>query len=145
MADISQRNKQKQELATIGYSLGFIDDRAPKMTFYRHKPDLNVEGLVVSEVGSALHNLPSSPDYVLKMSRMGRFAWLPGGDCTCRWCVERKAIATVNAKEEVKSVPVEKTETPEASTEFADVVVEVQLGVTITVPNDILITVVAGL
>ena len=70
MADISQRNKQKQELATVGYSLGFIDDRAPKMTFYRHKPDLNIEGLVVSEVGSSLNNLPSSPDYVLKMSRM---------------------------------------------------------------------------
>jgi hypothetical protein len=47
---------------------------------------------------------------------MGRFAWLPGGDCTCRWCVERKAIATVEAK----------TEKPfEKSTEFSDVVVEV--------------------
>ncbi len=120
MADISQRNKQKQELATLGYSLGFIDDRAPKMTFYRHKPDLNVEGLVVSEVGSALHNLPSSPDYVLKMSKMGRFAWLPGGDCTCKWCVERN----VKVKAE-KPLTVSESIDESPTNSFTDVVIEV--------------------
>jgi hypothetical protein len=89
MAGITERNKQKNELASIGFSMKYIDEWQPKTTLYRHKPSYSVSGKIDSEVGTAVTGVPGSPDYVLRKSKLGLFPWLPGGECTCKWCVER--------------------------------------------------------
>ena len=41
MANITERNKQKVDLANIGFSMKYIDEWQPKTTLYRHKPTYN--------------------------------------------------------------------------------------------------------
>jgi hypothetical protein len=86
MAGISERNVQKQELVSAGYSLKYIDEWQPKTTLYRHKTSLNAEGELAYEVGTAITGVPGSPDYVLRKSKIGMFPWMPGDGCSCRWC-----------------------------------------------------------
>ena len=93
MAGISERNKQQKLLADIGYSLRYIDEWQPKTTLYRHKPDYNIDGDIVQDVGSTVKNVPGNPDYVMKKSKIGQFGWPPSDTCECRWCVERSTIA----------------------------------------------------
>ena len=88
---ITERNKMKTELASIGYSLKFIDDWKPKMTFYRHKPYYNLEGEMTDDIGTSIPNLPGNPDYVLRKSKMGLFQWPPSDTCECQWCKVRVA------------------------------------------------------
>jgi hypothetical protein len=88
MAGITERNKQKNELASIGFSLKYIDEWQPKTTLYRHKPSYIVNGGIAEDVGSAVKNVPGSPDYVLRKARIGLFPWMPGDTCTCKWCLE---------------------------------------------------------
>ena len=52
MAGITERNQQKMELVNSGFSLRYIDEWQPKTTLYRHKPSLNVEGVVVMDTGT---------------------------------------------------------------------------------------------
>ena len=89
MAGISERNKQQNQLAGIGYSLRYIDEWQPKTTLYRHKPDYNIDGDIVQDVGSTVKNVPGNPDYVMKKSKIGQFVWPPSDTCECKWCVER--------------------------------------------------------
>jgi len=89
MAGISERNKQQNQLAGIGYSLRYIDEWQPKTTLYRHKPDYNIDGDIVQDVGSTVKNVPGNPDYVMKKSKIGQFGWPPSATCGCKWCVER--------------------------------------------------------
>ena len=89
MAGISERNRQQNELAGIGYSLRYIDEWQPKTTLYRHKPDYNIDGDIVQDVGSTVKNVPGNPDYVMKKSKIGQFGWPPSATCGCKWCVER--------------------------------------------------------
>mgnify|MGYP005826217155 CR=1 FL=1 len=89
MAGITERNRQKNELANIGYSLKYIDEWQPKTTLYRHKPSYYVSGEIAADVGTSVKGVPGNPDYVLKKSRIGQFPWQPGETCTCKWCVER--------------------------------------------------------
>ena len=89
MAGISERNKQQNQLANIGYSLRYIDEWQPKTTLYRHKPDYNVGGGIVQDVGTTVKNVPGNPDYVMKKSKIGQFGWPPSATCGCKWCVER--------------------------------------------------------
>ena len=89
MAGISERNRQQNELAGIGYSLRYIDEWQPKTTLYRHKPDYNIDGDIVQDVGSTVKNVPGNPDYVMKKSKIGQFGWPPSDACGCKWCVER--------------------------------------------------------
>ena len=90
MAGITERNRQKNELASIGFSLRYIDEWQSKTTLYRHKPSLNDRGEVAAVVGTAVAGVPGSPDYVLRKARIGLFPWMPGDTCTCRWCLERR-------------------------------------------------------
>ena len=89
MAGISERNRQQNQLADIGYSLRYIDEWQPKTTLYRHKPDYNVGGDIVQDVGTTVKNVPGNPDYVMKKSKIGQFVWPPSDTCECKWCVER--------------------------------------------------------
>ena len=89
MAGISDRNRQQNELAGIGYSLRYIDEWQPKTTLYRHKRDYNIDGDIVQDVGSTVKNVPGNPDYVMKKSKIGQFGWPPSDTCECKWCVER--------------------------------------------------------
>ena len=41
---ITERNKMKEELVGVGYSLKYIDEWQPKTTLYRHKPSYYVTG-----------------------------------------------------------------------------------------------------
>jgi len=100
MADIAGRNKQKVELASLGYSLKYIDEWQPKTTLYRHKPSYNEEGFIVADIGTTTPNVPGSPDYVLSKSRIGLFQWPPSDTCTCRWC----ATANPSAKKRDEAV-----------------------------------------
>ena len=90
MAGITERNKQKTELAGMGYSLRYIDEWQPKTILYRHKAAYNTEGAVMEGVGTFIGNVPGSPDYVLRKSRIGLFTWPPSDTCTCKWCSERR-------------------------------------------------------
>jgi hypothetical protein len=89
MAGITERNKQKNELAGMGYSLRYIDEWQPKTRLYRHKAAYNVDGVVMEGVGTFVDNVPGNPDYVLRKSRIGLFPWEPGQGCQCTWCKER--------------------------------------------------------
>lgn len=93
MAGITERNQQKNELASAGFTLRYIDEWQAKTTLYRHKPSYNMEGNITEDVGSAVHGVPGSPDYVLKKSKIGLFPWVPSENCTCEWCAERRLEA----------------------------------------------------
>ena len=90
MTGITERNRQKNELASIGFSMKYIDEWQPKTTLYRHKPSYNAYGDISEDVGSAVSGVPGSPDYVLRKSKLGLFPWLPSESCTCQWCADRK-------------------------------------------------------
>ena len=87
MTGIQERNKQKVELASLGYSMKYIDDWPTKTTLYRHKSD-TPEGK-----GVALPNVPGNPDFVLSKARIGLFPWPPSETCKCRWCATDKPVA----------------------------------------------------
>ena len=89
MADITERNRQKNELASIGFSMKYIDEWQPKTTLYRHKPSYSVSGEISEDVGTSVKGVPGSPDYVLRKAKIGLFPWEPGQDCQCTWCKER--------------------------------------------------------
>lgn len=101
MPGIMERNQQKIELATLGYSLKYIDDWPPKTTLYRHRPGYNIEGDLVWDIGTSIHNVPGNPDYVLSKSRIGLFPWPPSDTCKCQWC------SVQNSKKETKAVKAE--------------------------------------
>ncbi len=85
---ITERNKLKQELAGLGYSLKYIDEWTPKTRLYRHKPSYNVDGDILKEVGTYVDNVPGNPDYVQRKAKIGLFTWKPGPECECKWCGE---------------------------------------------------------
>ena len=97
---ITERNKLKQELAGLGYSMSYIDDWQPKTTLYRHKASYTTDGNVSDEVGTAVHNVPGNPDYVQKKARIGLFTWEPGEQCECKWCKESFAVEEVENLDE---------------------------------------------
>ena len=92
MAGITERNRQKNELASAGFTLRYIDEWQPKTTLYRHKPSYNVDGEITEDVGTTVKGVPGSPDYVLRKAKIGLFPWPPGENCTCQWCAERKIV-----------------------------------------------------
>ena len=100
MAGITERNKQKNELTSIGFSMRYIDEWQPKTTLYRHTPSYTVSGEMDSDVGTAVKGVPGSPDYVLRKARMGLFPWLPGESCTCKWCAERNTTRLPHGESE---------------------------------------------
>ena len=108
---ITERNKMKTELASIGYSLKFIDDWKPKMTFYRHKPSYNVEGEMTDDIGTSIPNLPGNPDYVARKARIGMLPYPPSDTCECKWC----AVGNVN-KDKVTDSGEKVDEMPESAT-----------------------------
>ena len=89
MVGITDRNKQKVELANIGYSLKYIDDWQPKVTLYRHKPSYSVSGKISEDVGTEVNGIPGNPDYVLRKSKIGLFQWPPSDTWDCQWCTAR--------------------------------------------------------
>ena len=103
MAGITERNKQKVELANAGFTMSYIDDWQPKTTLYRHKASFNVQGEIVRGVGTAIKGVPGSPDYVLRKSKIGLFPWKPSATCECKWCRESFTEAEAIV-EEVKEV-----------------------------------------
>ena len=81
-----ERIELRDELTSQGYHWDYIDEWQPKVTLYRHRALVSPSGDVVSQVGTALHNLPGNPDYVSKKTRIGLFTWPPSPTCSCRWC-----------------------------------------------------------
>jgi hypothetical protein len=88
MVGITERNKQKLELANAGFAMKYIDDWQAKTTLYRHKPSYNNEGEISGAVGTAITGVPGNPDYVLRKAKIGLFPWKPGPECDCKWCRE---------------------------------------------------------
>ena len=93
MAGITERNQQKNELASAGFTLRYIDEWQAKTTLYRHKPSYNSDGAITEDVGTSVRGVPGSPDYVLKKAQIGLFPWVPSESCTCEWCAERQLEA----------------------------------------------------
>ena len=81
-----ERIQLRDELTSQGYHWNYIDEWQPKVTLYRHRALVSPSGDVVSQVGTALPNLPGNPDYVSKKTRIGLFTWPPSDSCQCRWC-----------------------------------------------------------
>tara|TARA_X000001388_G_C2140559_1_gene88527 strand:+ start:136 stop:537 length:402 start_codon:yes stop_codon:yes gene_type:complete len=88
MVGITERNKQKIQLANAGFTLKYIDEWQAKTTLYRHKPSYNNEGQIIGAVGTAVTGVPGNPDYVLRKAKIGLFPWKPGPECDCTWCRE---------------------------------------------------------
>ena len=88
MVGITERNKQKVELANSGLSMRYIDEWQPKTTLYRHKASYTVDGQLSEPVGSTTKGVPGNPDYVLRKSKIGLFPWKPNESCECQWCQE---------------------------------------------------------
>jgi hypothetical protein len=95
MVGITERNKMKNELAGIGYSLKYIDEWQPKTTLYRHKPSYSVSGKISEDVGTTVNGVPGNPDYVLRKSKIGLFPWPPSDTCECEWCQVKTAPKVV--------------------------------------------------
>jgi hypothetical protein len=106
MAGITERNRQKNELTSIGFSMRYIDEWQPKTTLYRHAPSYTVSGEMDSDVGTAVKGVPGSPDYVLRKARIGLFPWPPSDACVCQWCKEREAAGVpVVSRSEAEEPP----------------------------------------
>jgi len=48
MVDTREYNRQRNELASMGYTFKYVDEWAPKITLYRHKPSYNQDGVIGS-------------------------------------------------------------------------------------------------
>ena len=88
MANITERNKQKVDLANAGFAMKYIDDWQAKTVLFRHKASVNSEGKISGAVGTTITGVPGNPDYVLRKSKIGLFPWKPEESCTCQWCRE---------------------------------------------------------
>ena len=86
---MTSRNELRDELVGAGYSVKYLDDWQPKTVLYRHKPQYNVEGKLVFDVGSTLEGVPGAPEYVLRKARLGFYNVPPSENHGCRWCKER--------------------------------------------------------
>ena len=93
MVNLSDRQRTRNELVSIGYSWDYIDEWQPKVSLYRHRAMISPSGELVSDVGTKLDNLPGNPDYVNRKGRQGLYPWPPGDTCTCRWCATREPIS----------------------------------------------------
>ena len=102
MVNLSDRQRMRNELVSIGYSWEYIDEWQPKTTLYRHAPGLDINGNEVFPVGSAIKGVPGSPDYVLRKSRLGMFPFLPGDTCECRWCSANRADVEVTEEPRIE-------------------------------------------
>jgi len=111
MAGITERNRQKDELTSIGFSMKYIDTWQPKTTLYLHKESYYAGGGIAADIGTAVAGVPGNPEYELKKSKIGLFPWPPSEACTCKWCVERKGT------QDTVEVSVEGIEPPSVSTE----------------------------
>ena len=98
MAGITERNRQKNELASAGFTLRYIDEWQPKTTLYRHKPSYSVDGEIMEDVGTIVKGVPGNPDYVLRKSKIGLFPWPPGDKCSCKWCGEKQVVTPTSPK-----------------------------------------------
>jgi hypothetical protein len=98
MVNIRERNQQQRDLASVGYSMKYVDEWAPKITLYRHKPSYNQDGLIVADVGTFLPRVPGEPSYVLKKAKIGLFPWRPDEGCACKWCSERGVEGAAKAQ-----------------------------------------------
>jgi len=87
---MTERNKLKNELSGMGFSLRYIDEWTPKTRLYRHKPSYYVNGGISGEIGSYIDNVPGNPDYVARKAKIGLFPWAPSDTCSCQWCRELK-------------------------------------------------------
>ena len=98
MTGISERNTQKNELTSVGFSMKYIDEWHPRTTLYRHKPSYNQDGLIVADVGTFVKGVPGEPSYVLKKAKIGLFPWQPNESCVCQWCQVRGAAGAARAE-----------------------------------------------
>ena len=88
MANITERNKQKVDLANAGFAMKYIDAWQAKTVLFRHKASVNSEGKISGAVGTTVTGVPGNPDYVLRKAKIGLFPWKPEESCTCQWCRE---------------------------------------------------------
>lgn len=107
MAGITERNKQRIELANTGFSMKYIDEWQAKTTLYRHKPSYSEDGEINAAVGTAIKGVPGNPDYVLKKAKIGMFPWEPSEGCTCEWSGTNGVCGTATEiKEESVEEPI---------------------------------------
>ena len=99
---MTSRNELRDELVGAGYSVKYLDDWQPKTVLYRHKPQYNLEGKIVFDVGSTVSGVPGNPQYVLTKARIGLFNQPPSDTCECRWCKQRLASSTPKRDENGK-------------------------------------------
>jgi len=90
MVTTTERQQLRAELVSQGYSWDYIDSWQPKTTLYRHAPGLDIEGNVVTPVGTPMPGVPGNPDYVARKSRLGMLPGPPSDSCECRWCARRR-------------------------------------------------------
>ena len=105
MTGISERNRQKNELTSVGFSMKYIDEWHPRTTLYRHKPSYNIDGEMTADVGTSVEGVTGEPSYVLKKAKIGLFPWKPNEGCTCQWCNENKVTQVAAKTEVVEAAP----------------------------------------
>ena len=105
MTGISERNRQKDELTSVGFSMKYIDEWHPRTTLYRHKPSYNIDGEMTADIGTSVKGVTGEPSYVLKKAKIGLFPWKPNEGCTCQWCNENKGAQVVAKTKKVEATP----------------------------------------
>ena len=101
MVEYKDRRVMRQELASSGYSMEYLDEWQPKTTLYRHAPGMTVNGDIAFPVGTEVPNVPGNPDYVIRKSKIGMLPYPPNDACACKWCKERVAKEESRDIEEV--------------------------------------------
>ena len=105
MTGISERNRQKNELTSVGFSMKYIDEWHPRITLYRHKPSYNNDGEMTADIGTSVEGVTGEPSYVLKKAKIGLFPWKPNEGCTCQWCNKNKVLQDAAKAEVAKAAP----------------------------------------
>ena len=102
------RQRFRKELDALGYHHEYIDTWQPHVAMWWHKPQLNVEGVVVKPVGSQSPAQPGHPDTQLRLSSRGLLPWRPTPTCMCSYCQARDwdvPIQQPNEKFDIATFP----------------------------------------
>lgn len=103
-----ERQRFRKELEALGYHHEYIDTWQPHVAMWWHKPQLNIEGIIVKPVGSPSPPQPGHPDTQLRLSSRGLLPWRPTPTCMCSYCQARDWDAPIqepNEKFDIATFP----------------------------------------
>lgn len=103
--DAHRKREVEAQLRGAGYAIPeAMRFTQGKVTMYRHKPMLNVEGQIVKPCGDVAPNQPNHPDHKARLVMRGLRDWPFRGVCICNPCVCREKMGIEGFEEAMKRV-----------------------------------------